>query len=184
MRERKKEGDQGFCRSLWVTGKEGSPLTDDCLAGVLSISGLWQMPESGSLGRKDVLRAQQQRLSSMGVQTLGFRLKARQNVATAGTRGQGRVGLGPRYSTGNLFPLTRPPLPHCCHLATFRLGIRQWVHPLAKVKSSGPSHIPQIYQPVEYLTYSKHNRVSGQAGQPTIFTNTAKKEQKASEFGG
>lgn len=92
--------------------------------------------------------------------------------------------MGPRQSTGNLFPLTRPPLPHCCHLAMFRLGLHQWVHPLAKVESSGPSHIPQIYQPVEYLTYSKHNRVSGQAGQPTIFTNMAKKEQKASEFGG
>lgn len=77
-----------------------------------------------------------------------------------------------------------PTLPHCCHLAMFRLGIRQWVHPLAKVESSEPSHIPQIYQPVEYLMYSKHNRVSRQAGQPTIFTNTAKKEQKASEFGG
>lgn len=99
----------------------------------------------------------------MGVQTHCFRLKARQNVASAGTWGKGRVGLGPRYSTGNLFPLTRPHLPHCCHL-------------------DGPSHIPQIYWPMEYLTYSKHNRVPGKAGQPTIFTNTAKKEQKASEF--
>ena len=92
------------------------------------------------MGRKEVLRAQLQRLSSMGVQTHCFRLKARQNITTAGTWGKGRVGLGPRYSTGNLFPLTGPHPPHCCHLAMFRRGIRQWVHPLAKAKSTGSSH--------------------------------------------
>lgn len=45
------------------------------------------------------------------------------------------------------------------------------------------SHPPNLSS-VEYLTYSKYNRVPGQAGQPTIFTNMAKKEQKGSEFGG
>lgn len=110
-----KEGRKGTNASASPCGpldRKEAPLTDDCMADVLSISGLWKMPERGSLGRKDVLRAQLQRLSSMGVQTHSFGLKVRQNVTTAGTWGKGRVGLGSRYSTGNLFPLTRTPPFH------------------------------------------------------------------------
>lgn len=54
-----KEGRKGTKASASPCGpldRKEAPLTDDCMAGVLSIPGLWQMPERGSLGRKDVLR--------------------------------------------------------------------------------------------------------------------------------
>jgi hypothetical protein len=101
-------------------------------------------------------------------------LETRQNTTTAETCGKGRVGLGTGYTIKICF-LYQAPSSTLLSSAIVQTGNSAVS---AVGSSSEASHIPQTYQPEEYMSHTKaQQRVQGSraAFPDTNITNMAEK---------